>query len=265
MMKHSAALICVTLSFAAAQAEESRKIFPAAGLSALDVRTEGGNIRVEGSDGQEIRVEVSNQDSDKCEITMKPKGRALVVKAKSKTIWFWKSGCAAGFQVLAPKNLSLEASSGSGEVLVTDLSNHLTLSAGSGEIKLHDVAGNLTARLGSGNLQGNARSSQVRILSGSGDVSLGGLIGSVNVQTGSGDISLKWAEAPKSGDVDIKAGSGDISLTLPENAKLQTHILTGSGHIRNEIGETESAEFRVAIKSGSGDVKIGKPFKNVGE
>ncbi len=201
---------------------------------------------------------VTNQDPEKCEITMAQTGSTLRLEAKSKSKPFWRSGCRAGFQVQSPKGLSLEASSGSGKIGVTNLSGALALNTGSGHIQLHDVAGDMKARLGSGSLKGSSRSKQAEIRCGSGSVSLEGLLGSANVKAGSGQVNLRWAESPQAGEVDIKTGSGDIFLTFPEDAKLQTDILTGSGKVRNEIDETPSAKLRISVKAGSGNVTIGR-------
>lgn len=261
MTKYSVAMICVTLPFAVARAEETAKVFPATSLRMMDIQSAGGDLRIEGSDTQEVKVTVTNQDPAKCEITMEQNGSTLRIKAKGKQKFFWRSGCNAGFQVQSPKTLSLEASSGSGKIRVTELNGVLSLNTGSGDIQMYDVTGDMKARLGSGSLKGTSRAKQAEIRCGSGSVNLEGLLGSANVKAGSGDVNLEWAEGPKAGEVDVKTGSGDVSLMFPEETKLQTDIRTGSGKVRNEIGETASAKLRISVKAGSGDVTIGKKEK----
>ncbi|GAG16919.1 unnamed protein product, partial [marine sediment metagenome] len=185
-MKYMTALLYAILPLAVAQAEETVRVFPAAELRAMEIRTEGGDIRVQGGDAQEIEVRIVKPDSTRCEITLETEGRTLVLKARSKSRWFRRSGCLAGFRVQAPKSLSLEAASGSGDIRVTELNCALDLKVGSGDIQLYDVIGNLTAKSGSGDLKGNMRSGRVQIKSGSGSISLGGLSGSADVKAGSG-------------------------------------------------------------------------------
>jgi hypothetical protein len=158
MTKGLVAMICMALPFAVGRAEESPKVFPASALRALDVQSEVGDLRIEGSDTQELKVTVTNQDPAKCKVAMEQAGSTLRLKAKSNRKWFWSSGCKAGFQVQSPKGISLEASSGSGKIRVAELNGALALNTGSGDIQIYDVAGDMKARLGSGSLKGSARS-----------------------------------------------------------------------------------------------------------
>ena len=257
------AILCMTLPFVAAGAAETAQTFPAAGVRALDIQTEEGYIKVVGNDVQQIKVIIVNQNPEKCEMMTALDGSTLRLKAKSKSKLFWRSDCEAGFQVQSPKNISLDASSGSGRIRATGLHGALALNTGSGEIQVDDVTGDMNARLGSGTLKGDSRSQQMEIQCGSGSVDLDGLLGSANVRVGSGAINLKWAESPKNGKVNIKTGSGNVSLIFPKQTKLQTDILTGSGRVRNEIGETASAPLRISVIAGSGNVTIGKQTKQL--
>ncbi|MDD5656622.1 MAG: DUF4097 family beta strand repeat-containing protein [Elusimicrobia bacterium] len=239
-MTRTIATVWLALAPAAAGAVEAAKVFPAADLRALQIKAEAGDISVEGVAAREAVVQVVNTDPDRCEISMEAKGDILRLEAKSRSKWPSRTGCRAGFEVRVPRGLALDAATGSGD------------------IRLRDVAGDLKARLGSGNLKGTARSQDAQIQCGSGSVDLAGLIGSANVKIGSGRIVLAWAEAPKSGAVGVTAGSGDTLLFFPEGAKLRARVVSGSGEVRNEFGDTPSAGLRVRVVSGSGGVTIGK-------
>ena len=256
MLKRMTALLCLALPLAAASAEEAAKVFPAEALRTLEIQAGAGDILVQAAGAPQVTVRVTKPDPVKCEIIMEQKGSTLRLEARNKTRSLLGSGCEAGFQVQAPKELVLDAAAGSGNIRVTQRNAALALRTGSGDIQLSGVVGDLQARLGSGGLKGEARSRRADVRCGSGSVDLTGLLGSADVKTGSGDVVLKWAEAPQAGAVDAKLGSGDISLFFPEKTRLQTHVLTGSGKVRNELGETASAEFKVFVKTGSGDVLI---------
>lgn len=266
--------LALVLSYAAnmsavTHAQEAVQTFSAAGLRALIVETTGGDIQVEAATTKEILVHLEKQDPLLCEITLKRDGDKLVARAANKRNegalkWFrWSRGssCPTGFHLQAPKHVLLEASSGSGEIRITGLESKLILNAGSGQASLSDVSGDLTARLGSGGLRGNSSSKQVDILSGSGDVRLEGLAGSVDLKIGSGRTKLEWSKSPEEGEADVKAGSGDVTLLFPGDIKLRAQVTTGSGRVEDEVGDTSSAKFRVSVKSGSGDVRIGKTKK----
>ncbi len=67
-----------------------------------------------------------------------------------------------------------------------------------------------------------------------------------------------YTRIPGRGELKVRSGSGDIEIYFPEKASIQTNLRSGSGETLNEIGHLPEGIFKVAAKSGSGDVKVKK-------
>lgn len=166
----------------------------------------------------------------------------------------------------------LDIDTGSGDVRVDGMVGPLRVDVGSGDVTLSGVSGaNLEIDTGSGEVRGTGVASAVlRIDTGSGDVLLDGLTAQdVNVDVGSGNVELGWTTDP--GDLTIDSGSGDITLTLPGNSGAIVDFESSSGDIDSafEISTTRiqrdalrgtfgNGLGRIAVESGSGDVRIVK-------
>lgn len=203
----------------AARAEDgAKREYPAQGVKTIRVQTESGSIEVRA--GAKLAVEVvDNKKPELCLLTLEVQGDALVLKAESARRYFLPGpGCGAGFRVTAPAALSLEAKTGSGNVVLDGMSGEAALASGSGHI-----SGTLSGRL--------------------------------TAKSGSGGVTLVWAKAPAE-SVSVKCGSGSVVLAFPAGTKLQASQAAGSGSAVNTLGETPGAPLKVSVMTGSGDSTI---------
>lgn len=221
----------------AARAEDgAKREFPAQGVKTIRVQTESGDIQIRA--GAKLAVEVvDDKKPELCLLTLEVQGDALVLKAESARRYFVPGpGCGAGFRVTAPAALSLEAKTGSGNVVLDGMSGEAALAAGSGHIS-GTLSGRLTAKSGSGGME------------------LKGLMGGADAKSGSGGVTLIWAKAPAE-SVSVKSGSGSVVLAFPAGTKLQASQAAGSGSAVNTLGETPGAPLKVSVMTGSGDSTI---------
>lgn len=171
------------------------------------------------------------------------------------------------YEIQAPADSFLDASSGSGDVSDDGVGENAKLGSGSGSIHANGLRGGLTVNTGSGNIVAELTGSgDVKAQTGSGSIDLKGVHGAMRAQTGSGDI--KVAGTPE-GEWRIGTGSGSVEL-WPGNAGLVLDASTGSGtvHTSREMavqgsydkhhvtGKINGGGPTVRIQTGSGDVDI---------
>jgi len=145
--------------------------------------------------------------------------------------------CEVDIEIQAPKEVDLHVMSGSGNVNITG------------------IEGKLTFNVGSGSVTAKGKFKKIEGKSGSGRVDLDGLTSGGNISVGSGPVNLRFLEYPM-GRMDVKTGSGDANIAFPKGSKIQATLDTGSGAVVNELGTSESAEFGINVKTGSGDLKV---------
>lgn len=167
------------------------------------------------------------------------------------------------FEISAPANVYLEASSGSGNLTDDDIGRDAKLSTGSGNIHATGLQGDFSLSTGSGNIYAEqAGQGDGKAETGSGNVELRNLRGGVRVTTGSGDIKVAGSPA---GDWKLEAGSGSIDL-WPGGAAYTLDASTGSGTVSSSLssgedhhhatGKVNGGGPMVRIETGSGDIRV---------
>ena len=269
-MKNAVLLVSLLLAYPAARCAAGEiKTFPLAGVTGLDVGTDSGAVIVTGTEGK-IEVEITgNDEPEKCIITTEIVDGVLTLKAEGVPApRAWKnlyglvsssderSDCRAGFAVLAPAALPLEAKSGTGTLRVSGRSAPVLVKSGTGDISVSALTGSLVFKSGTGRLFGEACAASLEVKSGTGSVDLKGLCGPAQVKSGTGEVRLAWAKAPASGEVLVNTGTADIDLAFPGDAKLNPSLKSGTGSVANDFAA--GGALAVTAKSGTGDVALRK-------
>jgi DUF4097 and DUF4098 domain-containing protein YvlB len=171
------------------------------------------------------------------------------------------------YEIQAPENALLEASSGSGNITVEGVGENTKLNTGSGNIHATGLHGGFSADTGSGDIYAEQTGTgDVKAGTGSGNIELRNLHGGLRARTGSGDI--KAGGAPTT-DWRLGTGSGDVEL-WPGSAGLTLDASTGSGSIHSDKEMMTQGELSrhhvtaklngggptVRIETGSGDIRI---------
>ncbi|HAN04992.1 MAG TPA: hypothetical protein DCW72_10500 [Elusimicrobia bacterium] len=268
-MKNAVLLVSLLIVAPAARcAAGELRVFPAAGVTGLDVAADNGAVVVTGAEGK-IEVEITgNDEPEKCRITTEIIDGTLTLKAEGVPApRAWKNlfgladsddrtNCRAGFTVLAPAALPLEAKSGTGSLKVSGRSGPVRAKAGTGDVSVSALTGSLVFKSGTGRLSGEACAPALEVKSGTGDVDLKGLCGPAEVKAGTGEVRLAWAKAPASGEVRVNTGTADIDLAFPEGTKLAASLKSGTGSVSNEFAA--GGTFSVTAKSGTGSIALRK-------
>jgi len=170
------------------------------------------------------------------------------------------------YEIDAPANASLNASSGSGNIGDDGVGQNASLRTGSGNIHATGLGGGFKASTDSGNIYAEqAGEGDVSASTGSGDIELRNLHGGLVARTGSGGIKLGgmpvslWRVQTGSGDVDIwpssagfnvnaSSGSGDIKIDPPMAGR--------SGDRHHVTGSVNGGGPEVRISTGSGGIRV---------
>ncbi|MGA2808498.1 MAG: M56 family metallopeptidase [Terracidiphilus sp.] len=171
------------------------------------------------------------------------------------------------YEIEAPANALLDASSGSGDITDDGVGENAKLSTGSGNIHATGLHGGFLADTGSGNVYiEQTGEGDVKAETGSGNVELKGVQGALRAVTGSGDIKLNGTPAK---DWKVETGSGNIEY-WSGNAPLTLDASTGSGdiHTDSQMLVQSSSDHRrlsgklngggptVRLETGSGDIRV---------
>ena len=171
------------------------------------------------------------------------------------------------YEVTTPKGTSLEASSGSGDLRISDLGGSLRANTGSGTIEANGLSGRVALETGSGDIRAEMLSAQdVKAQTGSGSIRLHGVNGGLFAETGSGDIEIdgqpgsNWKLETGSGSVTLKTGSAKFSLdattgsgSIHSDPPISVHGSLERHHI---MGDINGGGVTVRVETGSGDIRI---------
>jgi DUF4097 and DUF4098 domain-containing protein YvlB len=171
------------------------------------------------------------------------------------------------YEIQAPENAFLDASSGSGNVTVEGVGEHAKISTGSGNIHATGLHGGFAVSTGSGDIFAEqSGEGDVKAQTGSGDVELRNLRGGLRAGTGSGDIkvggtpSADWKLETGSGDVEFWAGNAGMTLdasTGSGNIHTDREMVTQGSQGRHHVtGKINGGGPTVRIETGSGDIRV---------
>ncbi len=171
------------------------------------------------------------------------------------------------YEVQAPADAFLEASSGSGDIHDDGVGDNAKLSTGSGSIEATGLHGSFMVNTGSGDIVAEQTGEgDVKAQTGSGKIELRNVHGSLRAGTGSGDIRVSGSPI---NSWHLETGSGSVEMT-PGNTGFLLDASTGSGNIHSDremvtqgsssrhhvIGKINGGGPTVRIQTGSGDIRI---------
>jgi hypothetical protein len=259
-----AAVMILGFAAAAALAEEAtfERDLSLSGRAELTVATGSGTIRLTQGDGGRIHIfgrvhsNWGENDDKVREIAAHPPieqtGNIIRIGARHQNLY----NISIDYEIVAPANSFLDATSGSGSVNDDGVGADAKLSTGSGSIHASGLQGGFSAQTGSGSIYAEqVGNGDVKAETGSGSIELRNLHGALHAHTGSGTI--KAAGTP-SGPWRLDTGSGGVEIWTGD-AGLMLDASTGSGRIRcdREIaGQVDSGKHHLSGKIGGGGPEV---------
>lgn len=157
--------------------------------------------------------------------------------------------------VTGPGNVNVEniggfvhAAAGSGNMIATNIGPDSKLATHSGSLDITGAHGDLMAVTGSGNLSvRDSDVSEARLHTGSGTITTTNLHGGVRVNSGTGNLTIGGLP---SSDWKLETGSGTIQIHVDPNAKFTLDAETGSGTIDSILPSPLSGHIADGVLKG---------------
>ena len=230
----------------------------------LSIVTSDGDINVQSSDQQNIKVrfiakrrgELLHIDKEELleyytlEISQHSNSLEIVAKPKyQNSLLDWDRQLVLSFDVEVPYLTACEIKTSDGDIHINGLEGTQTCKASDGDINLHDIKGATNA------------------ITSDGDISLADIVGAAEATTSDGDIKITACK----GDVKAKASDGDIKLSDIGglvysrtsdgniglyNIKGEVTGITSDGNIRMEM---EKIDHLVDLRTSDGGITLTVP------
>ena len=239
----------------------------------LTVSTGSGNIHIsQGADNQvhifgRVRSHWNSNEDRVREIAAHPPiqqtGNVIRIGAHRTNM----RNISIDYEIQAPANAFLQASSGSGNIHDTGVGESAKLSTGSGNIHATGLRGDCKLNTGSGNIYAEQSSKgDMKAQTGSGNIELRDIQGGLRAGTGSGGIKvsgsplLSWTLHTGSGNVEIWPGNTGFDLDastgsggIHTDRDMMTH---GSNNRHHVVGKIGGGGPTVRIETGSGGIRV---------
>jgi hypothetical protein len=154
------------------------------------VRTFDGSITVHGWDKAEVMYTATKRAQDdeslrQITVESEQSGSSVSISAQA-----GNDVGSAQFEVWVPRQATLNASSGDGQLKLEGVAGDITLRTGDGSIEVSNGNGQLQANTGDGGIQVVKFDGQVDARTGDGGITLDGNFNTLSARTGDGGISL---------------------------------------------------------------------------
>lgn len=228
----------------------------------IDVRAGSGDrvevratIRVEArGNASDVTFDVRERAADDVEICTVYRGRSDCDPDNS-----WNDvRVSVRYTVDIPKGMRLRASTGNGDVSVSQSVADVDLSTGNGDVTIRESTGRVTASSGNGDVTISAAAGPVKVSTGNGRIIANTSRGPVDASTGSGDIDVKMgALSADLGSMSFTSGNGSVRVTLPPDFNGELDANTGNGSINTDFelrvqGRLSMSRIRGTIGNGNG-------------
>ncbi|HEY7643354.1 MAG TPA: DUF4097 family beta strand repeat-containing protein [Steroidobacteraceae bacterium] len=275
------ALGLLACSFAA-QAAEKRldRTFSVAPGGRLTIDSDGSDLRVEGTSGNQVEVHVllkgSESSLEGITLTAEQSGNDVAVTAKhghSKWISFFGSWSMDGkVEVKVPHNYNIDIRTSGGDIIVAQLQGDARAKTSGGDIRVSEMHGPVDMQTSGGDVRAEQIEGNTRLGTSGGDIDVTRLQGDLDAKTSGGyihlsDIAGKVVARTSSGNViasgirgdsDLKTSGGDIRATI--DGKIAAHTSGG-----NVTAELVGANRGISVSSSGGDLTVRMPKNTTGE
>jgi len=265
-----------TCLFLAGSASAHRKAFDSVGSSSGQRITQDLTGSVPTHDGEHVRlstelgsIAIHAQDSDKLdyrihlETDSSQKGARDLLKSFTVSVHetpdgvslkaespgrHWTGRLWATLELDVPKNVSLDVSTGGGNIDATEIQGHIKLATGGGNITAGNIGGPARLETGGGNIVAKSVAGELYASTGGGHIVIGSVAGNATLHTSGGHIRVTSIQ----GTARLETGGGNITLG---HSGAELTASTEGGEI--QVGE---AAGLVRAKTGGGGIRVVRMF-----
>jgi len=261
----------------------------------LNVRTSGGNIRIESRYSNKVRVEMyvrksghyltpSDNALKGYDIDISKHGSEIRAIAHHSGMGFhFGSQPSISFVLYTPKasdgdlhtsggNISIQGLEGNmqthtsgGNIDATDLNGSYTLKTSGGRISIHKVNGKVRANTSGGSIDVAEASGILSLHTSGGNISLQNVSGEIDGKTSGGNISAKIQKVTN--QVSLKTSGGNVNVSIPSDkgyslelkgGSVHTNLQNFNGTMRNDRvdGTVRGGGPKIILKTSGGSVHL---------
>ena len=268
--------ICLLVCSLAAQAAEKRldRTFTVAPGGRLTIESDGSDLRVEGTSGNQVEVHIlmkgSESTLERITLTAEQSGDDIAVTAKHGngkwTDFFGGWNLDGRVEVKVPHNYNIDIRTSGGDIVVWQLQGDARGKTSGGDIRVTEVRGPVEMQTSGGDVRVEQIEGNTRLGTSGGDIDVTRVTGDLDAKTSGGyihltDVSGKVAARTSSGNViasgirgdsDLKTSGGDIRATI--DGKIAAHTSGGS-----VTAELVGANRGISVSSSGGDLIVRVP------
>lgn len=250
--------------------ERIEQTFDVGSAPNLKIDNFAGSVTVHAGERGEIHVVAVKRASgfgslDRIKVEMSEREGGVVIRThKSSPL----SNASVQIEVTAPPDTRLDLHTGAGSTEVRGLHSDVQVDTGSGSVVLDDISGEIDAHSGAGSIQVYEAEGTLTLDTGSGSIKLNGVSGEIDAHSGSGSMEAHRAsgrveldtgsgsidyEGSLQGDCRFESGAGSITLRLPADLDMEVELDTGSGTISTDydvVGHVSKQEVSGTIGHG---------------
>ena len=165
------------------------------------------------------------------------------------------------FFVRLPRGVKLVASTGNGDVSVSNAGAEVKASSGNGEVEVRGADGPVRASSGNGDITVDRAGGPVNASSGNGNIRVTTARGPISASTGNGRIEAEMAQLSGDDDMRFDTGNGSITVGFPENLSARVEANVSYNGFQTDFpiqvpGRFSSRSIRGTIGSGSRTIRF---------
>lgn len=224
----------------------------------LVVNLKQGNIVVNTSDKNEVKVHATNLDEDEVSLlTMEQKSGKVEIKFKGQDSDNFK------LELTLPADMILDFNTGGGNITVNDdLKNKVKFNTGGGNISTKNVFGNTEISTAGGNINISDINGDADITTAGGDIQVGDVKGKADISTAGGNIKVESVSntadiSTAGGNVGVGSIGGDADVSTA-GGNVNVGVVSGMADVSTAGGniKLDGATGTVEVSSGAGNIDL---------
>lgn len=265
------------------------KSFTLSGLGKIETRTSGSSVSIEGTEGNEVVVDVyvrrngksvDLNDSDvqkrleNYQIDIDKSGNTVSVSVSNKGNMNWSNGnnLNFSFDIKVPYQTSGDLNSSGGSISISGIDGEQNIKSSGGSVKISASSGNVIANSSGGSLSIseftgmldlNTSGGSVKVSGTEGDLVVNSSGGSVNLENVSGKVYASTSGGGIKADLNtiegaltLKSSGGSISASIPKDLPMDLDLKGGNVSTKLTNFEGEMKRDKIVGKSNGGGVLI---------
>lgn len=241
------------------------KSFTVAKGGTLQVDVEGGDIKINVWDKNEVSVKadgIDEEDVDRLKMTQS--GNDVRVDYHVRSRWGWSGSSHLRFEITVPSQYNADLHTSGGDIEIRNgLNGTVKGSTSGGDVILGNVTGGVVDMSTSGgNMRAGDVQGDVTLRTSGGNIDLGNVKGEATVKTSGGNITAKSVgkslhASTSGGDIEVGDVGGEAKLST-SGGNVRVRKVTGSATMTSSGGdiELEGASGRVKASTSGGNVNL---------